>query len=70
MSTHPGLLLIDSPKSEEMQSADAHKLFRELAAVAADSELQVLLTTADFDLANATLPKDTIRQAAEGAPLW
>ncbi|MFJ5548570.1 hypothetical protein [Streptomyces sp. NPDC093225] len=70
VSTHPGLLLIDSPKSEEMQSADAHKLFRELAAVAADNELQVLLTTADFDLANATLPKDTIRQAAEGAPLW
>ncbi|MFE6912190.1 ATP-binding protein [Streptomyces erythrochromogenes] len=70
VSTHPGLLLIDSPKSEEMQSADAHKLFRELAAVAADSELQVLLTTADFELANASLPKDTIRQAAEGAPLW
>lgn len=70
VSTHPGLLLIDSPKSEEMQSADARKLFTELAAVAADSDLQVVITTADFDLAHATLPADSIRQAEAGAPLW
>lgn len=70
VSTHPGLLLIDSPKSEEMQSADAHKLFKELATVAAESELQVVLTTADFDLARAALPADSIRQAEPGASLW
>ncbi|MFE1836517.1 coiled-coil domain-containing protein [Streptomyces sviceus] len=70
VSTHPGLLLIDSPKSEEMQSADARKLFAELATVAAESDLQVVITTADFDLARATLPADTIRQAEIGAALW
>ncbi|MGV9708551.1 hypothetical protein [Streptomyces sp. NPDC003483] len=70
VSTHPGLLLIDSPKSEEMQSADARKLFAELATVAAESDLQVVITTADFDLASATLPADTIRQAEPGASLW
>ncbi|MFF8772413.1 hypothetical protein [Kitasatospora sp. NPDC015120] len=70
VSTHPGLLLIDSPKSEEMQSDHAHQLFRELAKVAADSELQVLITTADFDLAHAALPEETIRQTAPGAALW
>ncbi|MGW2827095.1 hypothetical protein ACWC24_39895 [Streptomyces sp. NPDC001443] len=70
VSTHPGLLLIDSPKSEEMQSADAHKLFAELATVAAESDLQVVITTADFDLARAALPDDTIRQAEPGASLW
>jgi hypothetical protein len=70
VSTHPGLLLIDSPKSEEMQSADARKLFTELATVAAESDLQVVITTADFDLAGATLPADTIRQAEAGASLW
>ncbi|WP_030348779.1 hypothetical protein [Streptomyces sp. NRRL S-1022] len=70
VSTHPGLLLIDSPKSEEMQSADAHKLFKELATVAAESDLQVVITTADFDLARAALPADSIRQAEPGASLW
>ncbi|MFM9812909.1 hypothetical protein ACKI16_30910 [Streptomyces scabiei] len=70
VSTHPGLLLIDSPKSEEMQPADARKLFAELATVAAESDLQVVITTADFDLARATLPADTIRQAEAGAALW
>ncbi|MDX3855752.1 hypothetical protein [Streptomyces sp. AK02-01A] len=70
VSTHPGLLLIDSPKSEEMQSADARKLFGELATVAAESDLQVVITTADFDLARATLPDDTIRHADPGASLW
>ncbi|WP_030940609.1 MULTISPECIES: hypothetical protein [Streptomyces] len=70
VSTHPGLLLIDSPKSEEMQSADAHKLFKELATVAAESDLQVVITTADFDLARAALPADSLRQAEPGASLW
>ncbi|MFF3263546.1 hypothetical protein ACFYWO_30760 [Streptomyces sp. NPDC002932] len=70
VSTHPGLLLIDSPKSEEMQSDDARELFTELASVAAESDLQVVITTADFDLAQATLPAPTIRQAEVGASLW
>lgn len=53
-----------------MQPADAHQLFKELATVAAESDLQVVITTADFDLARAALPADSIRQAKPGASLW
>lgn len=31
VSTHPGLIMIDSPKAEEVQDLDAATLFRELA---------------------------------------
>lgn len=70
VSTHPGLLLIDSPKSEEVQPADAEKLLKELAAVAAESGLQVVITTADFDLVQAALPDENVLKAKSGASLW
>ncbi|MFD3937931.1 hypothetical protein ACFWSF_25435 [Streptomyces sp. NPDC058611] len=70
ISTHPGLLLIDSPKAEEVQDLDAHTLLRELSALAAKSDLQVLITTADSALAHDVLAKDHIIEAAAGKPLW
>lgn len=70
VSTHPGLLLIDSPKAEEIQDVDIHLLLEELNAVAEANQLQVLVTTADFDLAHDVLPSDSIIEAAEGKPLW
>ncbi|MFD8955778.1 ATP-binding protein [Streptomyces anulatus] len=70
LSTHPGLLLIDSPKAEEIQDLDAHSLVTELAKLADENSLQVLITTADFTLANGVLPKDRIVEAAEGRPMW
>jgi hypothetical protein len=70
VSTHPGLLLIDSPKAEEIQDVDIHLLLQELNAVAEANQLQVLVTTADFGLAHDVLPPDRIIEAADGRPLW
>ncbi|MFE1763885.1 hypothetical protein ACFW81_06660 [Streptomyces angustmyceticus] len=70
ISTHPGLILIDSPKAEEVQDLDAHTLLRELYFLATESDLQVLITTADSALAHDVLRDDHILEAAAGKPLW
>lgn len=70
VSTHPGLLLIDSPKAEEIQNVDIHLLLKELNDVARANQLQVLVTTADFGLAHDVLPPESIIEAADGKPLW
>ncbi|GAA4240236.1 hypothetical protein GCM10022254_64160 [Actinomadura meridiana] len=70
VSTHPGLLLIDSPKAEEIQDVDIHLLLQELNAVAEANQLQVLVTTADFELAHDVLPAQNVIEAQDGKPLW
>ncbi|SCF66272.1 hypothetical protein [Streptomyces sp. Ncost-T10-10d] len=70
VSTHPGLVLIDSPKAEEVQDLDALTLLKELAAVAEENELQIVVTTADPVLAHEVLPERSIIEAKDGHPLW
>ncbi|QEN12933.1 hypothetical protein ACRDU6_09785 [Mycolicibacterium sp. ELW1] len=70
ISTHPGLIMLDSPKAEEVQDLDATALFSELAQLATDNHIQVLITTADFDVSQAALPADYLIAADEGVPLW
>jgi hypothetical protein len=70
ISTHPGLILLDSPKAEEVQDLDAAALFAELAELAASDGIQVVITTADFDVSRAALPAECLIMAEEGAPLW
>ncbi len=72
LATHPGLLLIDSPKAEEVQPVDATALLGELERLAAEMPgLQVILTTADEALAQKVLTKSNIIAPAEpGGPLW
>ncbi|MBQ0990712.1 hypothetical protein KBX08_11485 [Micromonospora sp. H61] len=72
LATHPGLLLIDSPKAEEVQDVDAIALFAELEQAAADLPgLQVILTTADEPLTRRILSRSNIiAPAAPGGPLW
>jgi uncharacterized Zn finger protein (UPF0148 family) len=70
ISTHPGLVLIDSPKAEEIQDSDATVIFRELDRLATTEGLQVLITTADFRLAAETLPAECVIAAKPGDPLW
>lgn len=51
---HPGLLLLDSLKAEEVQDDHAQTLLRGLVTAAADEPgLQILVTTADKNLAGA-----------------
>nr|BEK65019.1 hypothetical protein KPHV_22460 [Kitasatospora purpeofusca] len=71
ISTHPGLLMIDSPKAEEVQDLDAHTLLQELATLAEENHLQVLITTVDSDLVHDVLNDDGhIIEAPEGRPMW
>lgn len=70
VSTHPGLLLIDSPKAEEVQDLDIRRLLGELAKLASEKHLQVLITTRDFDLAHEVLAAENIIEARDGKPLW
>lgn len=70
ISTHPGLLLIDSPKAEEVQDLNAHTLVSELSELARAEGLQIIITTTDAVLAHDVLPSERIIQAADGAPLW
>ncbi|MFJ1458679.1 hypothetical protein [Nocardia sp. N2S4-5] len=70
ISTHPGLILLDSPKAEEVQDLDAAALFTELAKLAASDQVQVLITTADFEVSRSALPADCLVMAEEGASLW
>ena len=70
VSTHPGLVMIDSPKAEEVQELDATTLFRELAAVAEEQGIQVLITTRDYDLVHDVLDDKHTIEVAEGEPLW
>jgi ABC-type hemin transport system ATPase subunit len=70
ISTHPGLVLIDSPKAEEIQDFDAAVVFRQLAQLATTDHAQVLITTSDFALSRAVLPAESVVAAEEGALLW
>lgn len=70
ISTHPGLVLIDSPKAEELQDSDATVIFQELHRLATFEGLQVLITTADFHLAATTLPAECVTAVKQGDPLW
>lgn len=72
LATHPGLLLIDSPKAEEIQDVDAAALFTELQQLAAEIPgLQVILTTTDEPLAKRALTESNIiTPKVPGGPLW
>jgi hypothetical protein len=72
IATHPGLLMLDSLKAEEVQDADAAALLDALVAAAAETPgLQVLTTSADQSLPRGRLPDDAvIAPTAPDEPLW
>jgi hypothetical protein len=72
IATHPGLLMIDSPRSEEVQDDDAVALLTALEQLCVDMPgLQILVTTADEALVRETLTRSTIiAPAGPGQPLW
>ena len=72
VATHPGLLLIDSPRSEEVQDDNAAALLVALEQLCqATRGLQVLVTTADEELVHRTLATSTIiTPPGPGQPLW
>ncbi len=72
IATHPGLLLIDSPRSEEIQDDDAVALLTALERLCVETPgLQILVTTADEGLVRRALTESTIiAPAGPGQPLW
>jgi hypothetical protein len=72
IATHPGLLLIDSPRSEEVQDDDAAALLSALERLCTETPgLQILVTTADEALVRRTLTRSTIiAPSGPGLPLW
>jgi hypothetical protein len=72
VATHPGLLLIDSPRSEEVQDDNAAALLIALEQLCETTPgLQVLVTTADEELVARTLTASTIiSPPGPGQPLW
>jgi hypothetical protein len=71
-ASHPGFLMIDSPRAEEVQDADAAALLHALEQLCTETPgLQILVTTADEGLVRRTLSEATvIAPPAPGAPLW
>ena len=65
IATHPGLVMLDSLRAEEMQDADAHAVLDALVTLARDTPgLQLITTTAD-----ETLPVGRLNEAAVLRPL-
>jgi hypothetical protein len=72
MATHPGFLMLDSPRAEEVQDEDAAALLRALERLCAEtSGLQILVTTADERLVRQVLTGSTVvAPPGRGLPLW
>jgi hypothetical protein len=72
VATHPGLLMLDSLRAEEVQDDDAHEILDALIQVADETPgLQIITTTADQALPDGRLDADhVLRPVAPDAPLW
>nr|WP_015061712.1 hypothetical protein [Arthrobacter sp. 31.31]AFK88719.1 putative large ATP-binding protein [Arthrobacter sp. 31.31] len=62
---HPGLLVLDSPASEEMNPADLRQLLQELQLIAEETGLQVITSSANGDLLVDALPAGSVRLARD-----
>jgi hypothetical protein len=68
---HPGLIVIDSPASEEVADANLDEMLRELETLAGQvSHLQVLLATTRTEAVTAALPSDNLRLVRHAEYLW
>ena len=72
IATHPGLLMIDSLRAEEVQDADAHAVVDALVEIAADTPgLQILTTTQDQTLPRGRLGEEAVLRPVPGSDaLW
>lgn len=71
VATHPGLLMLDSLRAEEVQETDAHAVLDALIAAAADTPtLQIVTTTQDEGLPAGRLADDHVLRVDESGLLW
>lgn len=71
LGRHPGLLIVDSLASEELNRENGELLLRELDRVAKVHGLQVITSTAHSELVAAVLPPEAIqRPTADDRMMW
>lgn len=70
VSRHPGLLMIDSPSSEEIPLEDLDNILRALAGVAREGDMQIIVATRNAELLQKLLPAENIRVALNGNFVW
>lgn len=66
---HPGLLIIDSPASEEMDANDVRQMLSELTQIGEEVGLQVITSSANAELMLSVLGPDAVRVPPTGAEL-
>lgn len=70
IATHPGLLMIDSLRAEEVQESDAHALLAALIAAGDTPNLQIITTTQDESLPTGRLSEDHVLRPDGSGTLW
>jgi hypothetical protein len=71
VGSHPGLLMLDSPGSDELTVNDEATLLRELDSLKDElPELQVLIASAEPAAVQGQLREDAIYSNLSGGPLW
>jgi hypothetical protein len=69
--SHPGLLLLDSPGSDELTVEDEATLLRELDSLKSELPgLQVVIASAEPAAVIGVLPDSNIYSSLDGSPLW
>jgi predicted ATPase len=71
VGSHPGLILLDSPGSDELTVEDEATLLCELDSLKNElSGLQVVIASAEPAAVLGNLPEDSIYASLDGSPLW
>ncbi|MBO9553172.1 ATP-binding protein [Cellulomonas sp.] len=71
VGSHPGLILLDSPGSDELTVHDEATLLKELDSLKEELPgLQVVIASAEPAAVEGHLPPDHIYSNLEGGPLW
>ncbi|GAA1732819.1 hypothetical protein [Microbacterium paludicola] len=70
LGRHPGLLIVDSLASEELNRENGELLLRELNRVAETYNLQVITSTAHSELVAAVLPGEAIQTPTAQDLMW
>jgi hypothetical protein len=68
---HPGLLMVDSPGSEEATEVTLDTMLHALHAVAADAtQMQIIVATTKVELLENLIPEQRRRVAEPGGYVW
>lgn len=70
LGRHPGLLIVDSLATEELNRENGELLLRELNRVAAAYALQVITSTAHSELVAAVLPAEAVQRPTAEGLMW